>query len=228
MSVTSSPQLKLERVSKRYRMGDAEVTALQDVSLSLEGGFILSLAGPSGSGKSTLLNLLAGFDHPDSGSIIVAGQSVSTLRGRQLDRYRNVTLGFIFQHFNLVPTLSALENVELALLPRPLNRREKKQKAEEVVSAVGLYERRHHRPWQLSGGQQQRIAIARALVVEPQLILADEPTGSLDQKTTDEIMALIARLNAAKGTSFLIATHNNHVMEQTSHTLRLVDGRVMQ
>ncbi len=220
--------LVIDRLSKSYTLGGSCVQALDDVSFTVPDGGIIAVSGPSGSGKSTLFNLIAGFDRPDSGRILVGGTDVTTVADRDMDGFRNETLGFIFQRFNLLPVLSAQENVELALLPRGLARAECRSRAEAALAAVGLAARRHHRPDQLSGGQQQRVAVARALVGNPQLVLADEPTGNLDGRSAGDILDLIATLHATYRTCFLIATHDPRVLKAAHRVITLTDGRLSE
>lgn len=216
--------LELREVTKSYWRGAHEVRALRGVSFTIDRPQVVALVGPSGSGKSTLLNAIARFDQIDKGSITVAGIDVHEVSEADLDRFRNKTLGFVFQQFNLLPVLTAAENVELALLPRSLPRRERRGRAEAILRTVGLGERLAHFPSQLSGGQQQRVALARALVGGPAVVIADEPTGNLDAATTHDVLSLIRELKQELGTTFLVATHDPRVMDMADRVLTLVDG----
>jgi putative ABC transport system ATP-binding protein len=218
--------LDVHQVSKRYRRGDEDIAALDSVSFRIEQPSLVAIAGPSGSGKSTLLSMLARFEQPDSGHIKIDGAVLAELAEHELDDYRNRKLGFVFQSFNLVGTLTAHENVELALAPRAMSRQEKRRCAAEALAMVGMDHRSGHTPAQLSGGQQQRVAIARALVNRPRLVLADEPTGNLDSKTAQQMLALVDSLHRDIGTTFLIATHDPRVMEMAGQVIRMEDGRM--
>lgn len=220
--------LVIDHLSKSYTLGGSLVQALDDVSFTVPDGGVIAVSGPSGSGKSTLFNLIAGFDRPDCGRILVGETDVAAVAERDMDAFRNETLGFIFQRFNLLPVLSAQENVELALLPRNVSRAECRSRAEAALAAVGLAERRHHRPDQLSGGQQQRVAVARALVGNPTLVLADEPTGNLDGRSAADILGLIATLHATYQTCFLIATHDPRVLQAAHRVITLTDGKLSE
>ncbi|MBC7228468.1 MAG: ABC transporter ATP-binding protein [Thermoflexales bacterium] len=216
-----------ENLTKIYTDG-APVRALEDVTLEIAAGEFVAITGPSGSGKSTLLNLIGTLDRPTSGRVVVDGVDVGTLRGNALADFRRERIGFVFQMFHLVPTLTALENVMLPLVPyrRGLKFR-LEDRARELLEAVGLGDRLHHLPGQLSGGEQQRVAIARALINTPKVILADEPTGNLDSRAGAEIVALLRQLNRERGVTVLVATHNEVVAQAADRTLRLRDGRVV-
>jgi putative ABC transport system ATP-binding protein len=220
---TASTVLTLERIGKSYRSGSTPVSALADVTLELSAGEFVVILGPSGSGKTTLLNLIGGLDRPSSGRLVVAGSDLTQLSEAALTRYRREKVGFIFQFFNLVPTLTAQENVLLAaqLVDAPRG-------ADALLEAVGLAARRHHFPGQLSGGEQQRVAIARALVKNPAVILADEPTGSLDSETGTRILALLQRLARNDGRTVLLVTHNTALAGMADRVIRLKDGRVVE
>jgi len=200
--------IELQDVSRVYHRGVDQVHALAHVTLHVAAGRFVALMGPSGSGKSTLLNLLAGLDRPDSGEVMVAGQPLSTLDEDGLAAWRARHVGLVFQFYNLIPVLSALENVELPLLLTTLGRPERRRRAEVALGAVGLASRAHHRPRQLSGGEQQRVAIARAIVTDPDLIVADEPTGDLDAKSAVEILTLLRELNRAFEKTVVMVTHD--------------------
>ena len=200
--------VEIKEVTKTFKKEAAEIIALAETSLEIRQGEFLCLMGPSGSGKSTLLNLIAGIDHASTGKIVVGGTDISGLRERELAAWRNHTVGFIFQTFNLIPVLTAFENVELPLLLTKLTKAERKQHVETALSLVGLAERMTHYPRQLSGGQEQRVAIARAIVTDPELILADEPTGDLDAQSADEVLAILERLNKEFKKTIVMVTHD--------------------
>jgi putative ABC transport system ATP-binding protein len=217
--------LQLEGVTKTYRMGDVEVPALRGVDLCVERGDLVAIMGPSGSGKSTLMNLLGCLDRPTSGRFLVDGQDVSRKDRAALAEVRNRTLGFVFQSFNLLPRTSAEENVKLPLVYAGVPSRERRERARRALARVGLSDRRGHHPSQLSGGQQQRVAIARALVNEPLVVLADEPTGNLDSRTSEEVMALFQELQG-EGITIVLVTHEPDVAAWASRALLVRDGRI--
>ena len=219
------PLIETSKVSKVYRMGDVEVHALREVSLTISEGESVAVMGPSGSGKSTLMNILGCLDRPSSGGYWLAGEEVSQLDRNALARMRNRTLGFVFQSFNLLSRTSALENVELPLLYAGVSARERHTRAREALTRVGLGERMHHHPNQMPGGQQQRVAVARALVTRPRLIVADEPTGNLDSRTSIEIMALFQELGRS-GITLLLVTHESDIARYASRVVVMRDGRV--
>lgn len=214
----------LNDVVKEYKMGDEIIHALNHVSLNVAKGEYVAISGPSGSGKSTLMNIIGCLDVPDSGSYILDGQDISRLNDRQLSKMRSLKIGFVFQSFNLLPRLSALENVEMPLVYQGIQIIKRRQQAKEMLKHMGLIDRIHHQPNQLSGGQQQRVAIARALVSKPHLILADEPTGNLDRKTGDEIMALFDELHS-EGNTIVLITHDNKVANRAQRVIYMVDGK---
>ncbi len=220
-----SPLIEVEHVSKVYRMGDVDVHALRDVSLSIQEGDSVAVMGPSGSGKSTLMNILGCLDRPTSGRYRLLGEEVSRMDRNALARVRNRTLGFVFQSFNLLTRTSALENVELPMLYAGISGRERHRRSREALERVGLGQRIHHHPNQMSGGQQQRVAIARALVTKPRLMVADEPTGNLDSKTSVEIMALFQELGRS-GITLLLVTHEPDIARYASRVVVMKDGRV--
>lgn len=223
-----SPHVRLENVSRVYRRQSAEVTALDDVSLTLSKGERVSLLGRSGSGKSTLLNLLGGLDRPTSGKIHVGEVELGSLSADQLANYRLRSIGIIFQAFNLIPTKTAAQNVEMPFVLGKRPRTERRSKAIEALTAVGLAKRLDHRPVELSGGEQQRVAIARALVNKPELILADEPTGNLDSTTADEVMQLLKRYAEENQTTVVLVTHDEELATGfANRMLRLSDGQLI-
>jgi putative ABC transport system ATP-binding protein len=221
-----TPLMSLRRVSKVYGEGEAAVYALREVDLDIEAGEFVALMGPSGSGKSTCLNILGCLDAPTSGEYLFHGQPASGLGRDQRALLRRNYLGFVFQGFNLLPRTSALENVELALVYRGLGGRERRQRAMAALARVGLAGREHHTPGQLSGGQQQRVAIARALVTDPQVVLADEPTGNVDTARSHEIMALLAELNRDRGITIAMVTHEPDMAAYAGRIVRFLDGRI--
>src|SRR5213078_4891341 len=211
-------------VSRFYRRGVDVVHALEHVSLHIPAGRFMALMGPSGSGKSTLLNLLAGLDRPDTGEVVVAGQALSVLDEDGLAAWRARHVGLVFQFYNLIPVLSAVENVELPLLLTGLPRAERRRRAEIALAAVGLAARQRHRPQQLSGGEQQRVAIARAIVTDPDLLVADEPTGDLDAKSAVEILTLLRELNRAFEKTVVMVTHDPRAEAYVDDVIRLNKG----
>jgi putative ABC transport system ATP-binding protein len=214
---------------RHYKLGRSIIRAVDGVSIAAGQGEFIALLGASGSGKSTLLNLLAGLDRPDSGAIVVEGQDLATLNSLELARYRRHTVGMVFQSFNLVNNMTLYENVELPMRLAEVRRRERKSRAREALEKVGLSERMKHRPSEMSGGEQQRAALARALVNEPKLLLADEPTGNLDSKTGTEIMDLIQNLNRTLGMTVIMVTHERPLAERYAHRMVfLSDGKLLQ
>ena len=217
--------IRLSHIEKSYCLGSESVRALSDISLHVRPGEFVSIVGPSGSGKSTLMNILGLLDTPDSGAYYLDGQEVSTLSDNGLTALRNQKIGFVFQNFNLLGKLSALENVKLPLSLRGTRQKEMTAAALDYLHRVGLAGREKHIPSQLSGGQQQRVAIARALIGQPEIILADEPTGALDSKTSIEIMSLFQRLNQ-QGQTIVLITHNLGLARETGRVLQILDGRL--
>ena len=217
--------IQLDGITKTYRMGDVDVHALRGVSLTVDRGEFVAIMGSSGSGKSTMMNILGCLDRPSTGRYLLAGEEVSQLDRNELAEIRNRTLGFVFQSFNLLSRTSALENVELPLIYGDVPGRERRRRAKQSLDRVGLGDRIHHHPSQLSGGQQQRVAIARALVTEPKVILADEPTGNLDSRTSIEIMALFQELGRS-GITVIFVTHEPDIAEYASRVIVVKDGRV--
>ncbi len=221
----SDAVIHTEHLSKVYRMGAIEVHALQDISFEIQRGEVVSIMGPSGSGKSTLMNILGCLDSPSSGEYILDGERVSNLRDDRLAAIRNRKVGFVFQSFNLLPRLSALANTGLPLRYAGAVRG-RDARSRQALEAVGLADRVHHRPNELSGGQQQRVAVARALVNDPAILLADEPTGNLDSHSGKEIMDLILTLNRERGTTVIIVTHDPAIAGQTQRVIHLKDGLI--
>ncbi len=220
--------ITLDRINKIYRTDEIETQALENVNISIEKGEFISVMGPSGCGKSTLLNIIGLLDLPTSGKIIVNGFETSEMKETALARFRNANLGFVFQSFHLINTMNVLDNVMVPLLYRPMNDRQRREAAKEVLDRVGLSHRVFHRPSQLSGGQCQRVAIARAIVGRPEIILADEPTGNLDSKMGGEIMEILHRLNSDDGKTIVMVTHNEEHATATSRILRFFDGRQVE
>jgi putative ABC transport system ATP-binding protein len=218
----ATPLITISHLSKSYRRGDQIIPVLTDITFDIAAGEFLALIGPSGSGKSTLLNCIAGIDSVDSGSIIIGGTDIAALSESALANWRSRHVGFIFQFYNLIPVLSALENVELPLLLTSLPARQRQDHALAALTAVGLADRTDHKPSQLSGGQQQRVAIARAIVTDPDIIVADEPTGDLDRHSAREIMALLGRLNRELGKTIVMVTHDHRAAE-AAHLVRQLD-----
>ena len=217
---------ELHDVTKVYQQGNIQVAALRGISLVLEREQFCFIVGPSGSGKTTLLNLLGCIDIPTSGTFTLLGQEIGMLTDNQLADFRNQHIGYIFQNFNLMAILSAYENVEYPLILKNIPKKERDERTREILDAVGLTQRSHHRPDQLSGGEQQRVAVARALVKQPDLILADEPTANLDSKTGNEIIELMLAMQARFKTSFIFSTHDSEVMRHASETIVIKDGQV--
>ena len=220
--------IKLTGINKIYRTNEIETVALENVNLEVNKGEFLSIMGPSGCGKSTLLNIMGLLDAPTSGTIEIAGTKVDGMKDKELAAFRNRKLGFVFQSFHLINSLNVLDNVELPLLYRKMAAKERTRLAKEVLDRVGLSHRMRHMPTQLSGGQCQRVAIARAIVGNPEIILADEPTGNLDSKMGAEVMELLHKLNKEDGRTIVMVTHNEEQAKQTSRTIRFFDGRQVQ
>lgn len=219
--------ISVDRLCKQYGSGENAVHALNDISLTVETGEYVAIVGQSGSGKSTLMNILGCLDTPTSGHYRLNGQDVSSLTNRRLSEIRNRQIGFIFQGFNLIPGLTAVENVELPLLYRGLGREERRTLAEESLRRVGLGSRLSHRPSEMSGGQQQRVAIARAIAARPPVLLADEPTGNLDSRSGEDIMAILRTLNE-EGRTVLLITHDNAIAARAPRRIRICDGRITE
>ena len=218
--------VETEKLSKTFVMGGEEINAVDNLDMVVNSGELLAIMGPSGSGKTTLLNLVGCLDHPTSGRIIIEGQDTSLLKEAELDLLRLRKIGFIFQTFNLLPTLTALENVVLPMSIVKLGRAQEEQRAKDLLSWVGLSRRMTHYPKQLSAGENQRVAIARALANQPLLLLADEPTGNLDSKSTEEITNLLTRINSEYQTAILLVTHDSDTARMARKVFRMVDGRI--
>lgn len=217
----------LKNVSKQYKMGDNIVKALDNVSLEVKEKEFVSIIGPSGSGKSTLMNILGCLDTPDTGTYLFNDINIEKANDSMLAEIRNAKIGFIFQNFNLLPKLNAIENIEVPLLYRGISEKECRRLAHLYLEKVGLKGREHHKPNELSGGQQQRVAIARALAGKPSLILADEPTGAIDSKTNKEIMQLIKELHA-EGHTIILITHDQEVAKQADRSIKIIDGKLYE
>ena len=220
--------IKLTGINKIYRTDEIETQALENVNLEVKKGEFLSIMGPSGCGKSTLLNIMGLLDAPTSGSIEINGTNVNGMKDSELAAFRNKTLGFVFQSFHLINSLNVLDNVELPLLYRKVNAKERRARAEAVLEKVGLTHRMRHFPTQLSGGQCQRVAIARAIIGNPEIILADEPTGNLDSKMGAEVMEILQKLNKEDGRTIVMVTHNEAQAQQTQRIVRFFDGRQVE
>src|SRR5918992_143661 len=223
----AQPIVRVRNVSKRFVREGFEVVALDNVSIDIHEGDFFSLMGPSGSGKSTLLNLLAGIDRATEGRVEVLGTELATLNESQLAVWRNAHIGYIFQTFNLVPVLTAFENVELPLLLTKLNKAQRRKNVETALELVGLSDRMNHQPRQLSGGQEQRVAIARAIVTDPDLILADEPTGNLDAASAQDVLTLLQQLNREFGKTVVMVTHDPHAARFASRVRHLEKGELL-
>ncbi len=222
-----TPIVQIRGLSKAYRRDSLEIPVLRDITLEVPEGEFLGLMGPSGSGKTTLLNLIAGIDRPDTGTVTVAGTDVTKLSESQLARWRSTHIGFVFQFYNLIPVLTAFENVELPLLLTSLSKGDRRKHVETALALVGLGDRLHHYPRQLSGGQEQRVAIARAIATDPTILVADEPTGDLDRKSAEEVLTLLERLNKEFKKTIVMVTHDPHAAER-AHLVRHLDKGELQ
>ncbi|WP_284899009.1 MULTISPECIES: ABC transporter ATP-binding protein [Burkholderia] len=227
MNDASPPLVEINHVAKSYRRGNQVVPVLTDITLDIGEGDFVALMGPSGSGKSTLLNLVAGIDRPDSGELRVGGLDISRLEEAQLAEWRAANVGFIFQFYNLMPVLTAFENVELPLMLTHLSRRERRERVELVLDMVNLGDRTSHYPSELSGGQQQRVAIARALITDPVLIVADEPTGDLDRASASDVLTMLQRMNAELGKTIIMVTHDAHAAGAAQSLVHLEKGELI-
>ncbi len=227
MSDSKKTVIRVEDLYKIYRVGDSKVRALNGVSFTIERGEFCAIVGTSGSGKSTLLNMLAGLEKPTKGEIVIAGEHMETKNENQLVKFRREHIGFIFQSFNLLPAMNAIENVAMPLTFQGMGRDKRFKKAEEVLDLVGLSKHKNHKPTQMSGGQQQRVGIARALVVQPEIIFADEPTGNLDSRTSAEVMALIKKIIREKNQTLVMVTHDDHLASFADRIFRISDGKIV-
>ena len=221
------PIVEVDAVSKTYHQGKIDVRALDGLSTTIAEGEFTALVGPSGSGKTTLLNLMGGLDLPDAGSIAVAGRRLETMESTEITRLRLSRIGFVFQSYNLIPVLSALENVEYVMLLQGVSRAERRRRALEILDEVGLGGLHDRRPAEMSGGQQQRVAVARAIVSDPAIVLADEPTANLDSHTATDLLELMRGMNAKHGVTFVFATHDERVMRYARRIIRLRDGAIV-
>ena len=220
--------IKLTGINKIYRTDTIETQALENVNIEVKKGEFVSIMGPSGCGKSTLLNIIGLLDEPTAGTVEIAGFDTTGMKDKEMAEFRNRTLGFVFQSFHLIGSLNVIDNVELPLLYRGVKRSERRRLAKEMLERVGLSHRMYHMPSQLSGGQCQRVAIARAIIGNPEIILADEPTGNLDSKMGAEIMEILHKLNKEDGRTIVMVTHNEEQAKQTSRTIRFFDGRQVE
>jgi len=223
-----STLVSIRNLHKTYQRGPEKVDVLNGIDIDIEEGDFVALMGPSGSGKTTLLNLIGGLDSPTSGEIAVGGTRIDTMGSGQLSQWRSNTVGFVFQFYNLMPTLTAQKNVELPLLLTKLSASQRKQNAEVALQLVGLADRGKHRPAELSGGQQQRVAIARAIVSDPTILICDEPTGDLDRASAEEILGLLQTLNREHGKTIVMVTHDPKAAEYATHTLHLDKGSLVE
>lgn len=218
--------IETRNLTRSFYLGGKEIRAVDGVNLQIASGEFVSIVGPSGSGKTTLLNLLGLLDYPSSGTILLENQDVSLFKEQALDELRLRRMGFIFQTFNLMPTFTALENVTFPMEIAGVSVAHRMSRAEEILGSLGLAERMHHKPQELSAGESQRVAIARALANSPRLLLADEPTGNLDSKTTQELSSLLKQLNTEYGVAIILVTHDSQVAQAASRTLQMIDGRL--
>lgn len=224
----AEPVIKVKDLYKIYRVGETKVRALNGVSFTIDRGNFCSIVGTSGSGKSTLLNMLAGLEKPTKGEIVIAGEHMETKTENQLVAFRREHIGFIFQSFNLMGTMNAIENVALPLTFQGVDKKSRNAKAEQMLDLVGLSKHKKHRPNQMSGGQQQRVGVARALVVEPEIIFADEPTGNLDSNTSVEVMNLMKKIVREKNQTLVMVTHDNYLASFADVILRIKDGKIIE
>lgn len=222
------PVIEVRNLKKIYHVGDTKVRALNGVDLKIYKGEFCSIVGTSGSGKSTLLNMLAGLEKPTKGEVIISGHHLERMNENELVTFRRERVGFIFQSFNLLSTMDAVENVALPLTFRGMTKKERKQRAVKVLKLVGLSKHMHHKPTQMSGGQQQRVGVARALVVEPKIIFADEPTGNLDSNTSAEVMELMRKVVREQQQTLVMVTHDNHLAGFADRIFHIIDGKIVQ
>lgn len=223
-----STVIESKNISRRFGSGDTEVIALDNISMEIEEGEFTAIIGPSGSGKTTLLQLIGGLDNPDSGSITLSGSNIAEMSGNQLSDFRRDHIGFIFQAYNLIPVLSAEENIEYIMLLQGIASSERKKRVQEMLSIVGLDGLAERRPAQLSGGQQQRVAVARAMASNPDIILADEPTANLDSKTGIALLEVMRELNRAHNVTFVFSTHDEKIMDRATRLIHLSDGKIQR
>lgn len=226
--INCKPIIKLENVWKTYKMGDADVNALQGLTLEIRSGEFVSIMGPSGSGKSTAMNMIGCLDIPSKGKIFLDGKNIADMEESDLAQIRGQKIGFIFQKFNLINTLTAAENIMLPMLFQNIPQKDRIKKAKELLTLVDLQDRMDHKPNELSGGQQQRVAIARALAMSPDVILADEPTGNLDSKTGTKVMEFLRKLHEEKNTTIILVTHDQNVAQSADRVELLKDGKIVQ
>ncbi|MDT0175533.1 lipoprotein-releasing ABC transporter ATP-binding protein LolD [Enterobacter sp. BRE11] len=226
--MSNTPLLQCRELCKRYQEGSVQTDVLRNVTFSLQPGELVAIVGSSGSGKSTLLHLLGGLDAPTAGDVVFDGQSLNAMSSSAKASLRNRELGFIYQFHHLLPDFNALENVAMPLLIGKASKAEAQQRAREMLAAVGLEKRAHHRPSELSGGERQRVSIARALVNRPRLVMADEPTGNLDARNADAIFELLGELNVRQGTAFLVVTHDLHLAQRLSRQMEMRDGQLSE
>ncbi len=227
MSSEKNSVIKTNNLTKVYQQGDFEIRALDNVSVEIERGEFTAVVGPSGSGKTTLLNAIGGLDDPSSGSVFINGEDITQLSGNKLIDFRMRNIGFVFQAYNLIPVLTAKENVGFVMLLQGKKEDERNARVEELLTSVGLGEMMSKRPNQMSGGQQQRVAVARALAPKPEFILADEPTANLDSKSTENLLDIMARLNKEEGITFIFSTHDQRVIDRAKRVITMVDGNIV-
>lgn len=220
--------IQVKDLYKVYRMGEEKVYALNGVSFEIHRGEFCAITGPSGSGKSTLLNMLAGLEHPTKGEIVIAGKHIEKLNEKQLVTFRRERVGFIFQSYNLIGTMDAVENVALPLMFRGIPKKERMAKADKILDLVGLSKHKDHRPNEMSGGQQQRVGVARALVLDPEIIFADEPTGNLDSNTSAEVMRLMQKIVRERNQTLVMVTHDNHLASFADRIFHIIDGKIVK
>ena len=222
----SETVVKLDKVVKTYFMGDNQVQALRGISFEIEQGEFTAIMGPSGSGKSTCMNMIGCLDRPSSGLVAINGRETALMNEKELAQLRNITIGFVFQHYHLIPAMTVLENVMLPLKYQKVDKGERLERAKEALKAVGLGERLNHRPHELSGGQKQRVAIARAMITRPKILLADEPTGALDSETGVQVMELFREINKTNGTTVIIVTHDPRIGNSVERCIKIFDGLI--
>ena len=219
--------IETKNLSKIYNPGKFEVNAVNNVSTLFKEGEFTSVVGPSGSGKTTFLNCVGGLDTPSSGDVVIAGENITQLSGNNIIKYRLKNIGFVFQAYNLIPVLSAKENIEMIMLLQGVDEKDRISRTNELLNQVGLYEMKNRRPSQLSGGQQQRVAVARALASKPKFVLADEPTANLDSKSTSNLLDIMSQLNEAESITFIFSTHDQRVIDRARRVLTLEDGKIV-